>query len=84
MVSKPMDCVPWESCIWMMRVRKTDPPSTVGGLEDKNVAQEWKSAYAKLRNRTVTNGRGGRATRRVRPTKASWNQCIDQNGLMGI
>ena len=30
---KPMDCDPWDSCFCMMRVRKADPPSAVGGLE---------------------------------------------------
>ena len=28
-----MDCDPWDSCFCMMRVRKADPPSAVGGLE---------------------------------------------------
>jgi len=30
---KPMDCVPWVSCFCMMRVKKKNPPSAVGGLE---------------------------------------------------
>ncbi len=39
-----MDCVPWVSYFCMMRVRKADPPSTVGGLEgiDKRVRSRGK------------------------------------------
>jgi hypothetical protein len=32
----------------MMRVKKTDPPSAVGGLEGNNTEQEWIPAYARM------------------------------------
>ena len=32
----------------MMRVKKVDPPSAVGGLEGNNTEQEWIPAYARM------------------------------------
>jgi hypothetical protein len=51
MASKPMDCVPWVACFYMLRV-KADPPSAVGGLEgiEKRVGS-WGKKKKKVEGR---------------------------------
>ncbi|RLS24073.1 MAG: hypothetical protein DWH70_07950 [Planctomycetota bacterium] len=52
MASKPMDCVPWVACFYMLRV-KADPPSAVGGLEgiEKRVGSWGKKKKERKRKR---------------------------------